>query len=154
MSKENAVKFLREYRSNAEAKKLLEQSPKPGSEEELISLIVEAAGKLGVRFTEKEAAEANRELLEEQKARTDALSSDLQALDDDEVSQVAGGGNKNESCSEDYMRVTSCWSENYCYGIVNRSPSGRKDVPCSFDYNCFNLLYEEKCEQNFFYVES
>ena len=154
MAVEKVKEFLKEFSNNKDAQELLKQFPAPKSQEEMLHLIVEMGEKLEIRFTEEEAKDAIRELEDELRARTDERSSDLEALDDEEMSEVAGGGKTNSSCSEDYMRTTSCWSDYFCYGIFATAPMGRKDVPCALNYNCFNAWYAEKCEQNYFYDRS
>ena len=54
MAVDKAKQFLKEYRSNEEAVKILEQAPQPKSEDEAIARLVETAGKLGTRNTEEE----------------------------------------------------------------------------------------------------
>ena len=152
MSKKNAKEFLKGYRNNQEAMKMMAQAPKPASEDEQIALIVETAGKLGIQFTREEMADAVREFEEEQRTRTDTLSSDLETIDDEELKQVAGGdnGRTNEECSEHYVRDTSCYYDYYCYYGYHRSPEGRTDVPCAYDYNCLVFNEFTLCERNFF----
>ncbi len=154
MAKETAKKFLLEYAADPEAMKLLNEYPQPESPEDGAKILSEIAGKLGIAFTAEEMAEAIEEAEAARKARTDAAAEDLTVLPDDELGEVAGGGNKNSSCSEDYMRTNSCWSDFYCYGIYHGAPDDRRDVPCKFDYNCFNAYYAESCEQNYFYQRS
>ena len=91
MSKEKAKQFLKEYRDNEEAMKILKQFPEPKTDEEAISCFVEAAGKIGLQITEEEMAEAARELKEERKAKTDASIDDMRTLDIGDLEDVAGG---------------------------------------------------------------
>ena len=154
MSKEIARKFLMEYAANPEAMKLLNEYPQPETPEDGARILSEIAGKLGIAFTAEEMAEAIEEAEAARKARTDAAAEDLTVLPDDDLGEVAGGGKKNSSCSEDYMRTNSCWSDYFCYGIFATAPMGRKDVPCALNYNCFSAWYAESCEQNYFYERS
>ncbi|MBR4744952.1 MAG: hypothetical protein IK082_12320 [Oscillospiraceae bacterium] len=154
MSKEIAKKFLMEYAANPEAMKLLNEYPQPETLGDGAKILSEIAGKLGIAFTAEEMAEAIGEAEAARKARTDAAAGDLAALPDDELGEIAGGGKTNSSCSENYMRTNSCWSDYYCYGIYHGAPDDRRDVPCAFDYNCFDFYYAESCEQNYFYQRS
>ena len=154
MAKETAKKFLLEYAANPEAMKLLNEYPQPETLGDGAKILSEIAGKLGIAFTAEEMAEAIMEAEAARKARTDAAAEDLTALPDDDLGEVAGGGKTNSSCSENYMRTNSCWSDFYCYGIYHGAPDDRRDVPCKFDYNCFNHYYAESCEQNYFYEVS
>ena len=122
MSVDKAKQFLKEYRSNEEAVKILEQAPQPKSEDEAIARLVETAGKLGTRITEEDMAKAVRELKEELKAKTDAAADDLQAMDDDDLEEAAGGfyyyiaGRKRNynTCFEDYKAGETCAFEDAC----------------------------------------
>ena len=156
MSKETAKKFLTEYAANPEAKKLLNEYPQPETPEDGARILSEIAGKLGIAFTPEEMTEAIGEAEAARKARTDAAAGDLAALPDDELGEVAGGdnGNKNEECSENYVRDTSCYKDYYCYGFYHTSPEGRKDVPCRINYNCLLLSFKETCEHNFYSSDS
>lgn len=91
MSMEKAKQFLKGYRDNEEAMKILKQFPEPKTDEEAISCFVEAAGKIGLQITEEEMAEAARELKEERKTKTDASIDDMRTLDVDDLEDVAGG---------------------------------------------------------------
>ena len=91
MSKEKAKQFVKEYRDNEEAVKIMKQFPEPKTDEEAISCFVEVAGKIGLQITEEEMAEAARELKEERKTKTDASTHDIKELDIDDLEDVAGG---------------------------------------------------------------
>jgi hypothetical protein len=152
MSKEIAKKFLMEYAANPEAMKLLNEYPQPETLGDGAGMLAEIAGKLGIAFTAEEMAEAIMEAEAARKARTDAAAEDLTALEDDDLGEVAGGDDekKKSSCSENYMRSNTCWFDYFCYAAFASPPLGRKDVPCSFHYNCFGIYYSEKnCEQNY-----
>ena len=47
MSKENAIKFLRELNTNEKAKALMDGREKPDNTEELVKIYVETAAQLG-----------------------------------------------------------------------------------------------------------
>lgn len=123
MSKETAIQFLKNYRNDEEAMKLLAQYPQPQSAEEAIPQLLETAGKLGIQITEEELAEAIQELKDEQKAKTDAATEDMQALDDSDLDDVAGGklhyydwdGVRQNRCHTDFTDENckindACWS--------------------------------------------
>ena len=131
MSKENAKEFLKEYRNNEEAMKILAQFPQPKSPDEAIAQLIETAGKLGIRITEEDMAKAGQELKEELKAKTDAAADDLQALDDDDLAETAGGvyyfadpkngaRKKEYDCFKDFTDTSctfadACWAFTICY---------------------------------------
>ena len=80
MSKENAIKFLRELNTNEKAKALMEGREKPDNTEELVKVYVETAAQLG----ESISAEDFRAAIEEMEA-------DMSELEDDNLDDVAGG---------------------------------------------------------------
>ena len=125
MSVEKAKEFLKEYRNNEEAVKFLEQLPEPKSPEELIAQLIETAGKLGTTITEDDMVKAVQELTDELKAKTDAVTDDLQAMDDDDLDEAAGGGGgfyyyvggrkrNYNTCYEDYKAGETCFLEDAC----------------------------------------
>ena len=125
MSVEKAKQFLKEYRNNKEAMKIMKQFSEPKSSDEAIAQFVETAGKLGTRITAEDMAKAVRELKEELKAKTDAAADDLQAMDDDSLEEVAGGayyyvsngesGRKRKyNCYEDYKEGETCALTDAC----------------------------------------
>ncbi len=124
MSVEKAKEFLKEYRNNEEAVKIMKQFSEPKSSDEAIAQFVETAGKLGTRITAEDMAKAIRELTEEMKAKTDAVTDDLQAMDDDDLDEAAGGGGfyyyvggrkrTYNTCYEDYKAGETCFLEDAC----------------------------------------
>ena len=124
MSVEKAKQFLKEYRNNKEAVKIMKQFSEPKSSDEAIAQFVETAGKLGTRITKEDMAKAIRELTEEMKAKTDAAADDLQAMDDDDLEEAAGGGGfyyyvggrkrNYNTCYEDYKAGETCAFEEAC----------------------------------------
>ena len=146
MSKENAIKFLKEYRDNEEAVKILKQYPEPKTLDEAITQVFETAGKLGIQITKEEMMEALQELKEERKAKTDAATNDLQSLDDDDLEDVAGGvyyynsnnfNKRSEGCYEDFTD-TECFNNDACkYDMI-------------MYYDCPDLYYKEGDEYGCF----
>ena len=92
MSKESAIKFLRELRTNEKAKELFEGMEKPTSPDEAIAAYAQVAEKLGYGITVEDIREAIAQEEARRKARNDKVVSDIAELDDDEVEDVAGGG--------------------------------------------------------------
>ena len=124
MSVEKAKQFLKEYRNNKEAVKIMKQFSEPKSSDEAIAQFVETAGKLGTQITKEDMAKAIRELMEEMKAKTDAVADDLQAMDDDDLEEAAGGGGfyyyvggrkrNYNTCFEEYKAGETCAFEDAC----------------------------------------
>ena len=144
MSKESAVQFLREYRSNEEARK---KYPIPKNPDEAIAKLVEISGEQGIQITAEEMAEAVLELQEELKGRTDTAVNDMEALEDDDLEDVAGGEHGNASkvydtCVIDYTD-TSCWDSDACaaavyyyYDCSGEYFENGEEYDCSFSLYC------------------
>ena len=92
MSKESAIKFLRELKTNEKAKELLQGMERPKSKEDAIKAYAEVAKELGEDISPEDFAEALEEIEAEIHQRTEAVSSDMQELEDDDLGDVAGGG--------------------------------------------------------------
>lgn len=154
MSVEKAKEFLRECRRNEEAVRILEQLPRPKSQDEAIAQLVEAAGRIGIQITAEDVAEAVRELEQELRARTDAAADGLQAIDDDSLEEAAGGiyyfttTDSNDvaerkrvfKCFKDFTD-TSCLNEDACKYVSIRY------------YDCDKVYYEKGEEYDCYYAE-
>ena len=92
MSKESAIKFLRELRTNEKAKELLQGMERPKNRDDAIKAYAEVAKELGEDISPEDFAEALEEIEAEIHQRTEAVSSDMQELEDDDLGDVAGGG--------------------------------------------------------------
>ena len=91
MSKESAIKFLRELKTNEKAKDLLQGREKPKSKEDAIKAYAEVAKELGEDISPEDITQALEEIEAEIHQRTEAVSSDMQELKDDDLGDVAGG---------------------------------------------------------------
>ena len=93
MSKETAIKFLRELKTNEEAKELLQGRERPKTKEDAIKAYAEVAKELGEDISPEDFAEALKEIEAEIHQKTEAVSADMVELKDDDLENVAGGGN-------------------------------------------------------------
>ena len=91
MSKESAIKFLRELKTNEKAKELLQGREKPKSKEDAIKAYAEVAKELGEDISPEDFAQALEEIEAEIHQKTKALSADMEELKDDDLENVAGG---------------------------------------------------------------
>jgi predicted ribosomally synthesized peptide with nif11-like leader len=99
---ENAKKFFEEVVKTEEAKVLLAAVEAPKTEEDRIEAYIVIAKKLGVELT-----------TEEINAYFDSIyQPPSEELDDEELSQLAGGRNAN--CSSSYMQKENCWFSDAC----------------------------------------
>lgn len=130
MSKESALRFLEQAKTDRELVETVRAALVGGS---AASFAVAAAG-LGFSFTDEELQEASAEL---HQAELDRLGG--AKLDDEELEQVAGGGN-NYRCKDSFMYGENCWADDQCdrvfhfYKIMD---------DCDYTYNtreaCINL---------------
>ena len=106
MSKENAVRFLKEMVTNEQAKKLL-QAKAPKNAEESLKAYVEIAAELGQEISEEDFAAAREELEAEISRKSQNASEEMMELDEDDLENVAGGtrGHPLEWCGSDFFCV-------------------------------------------------
>ena len=104
MSRESAVRFLKEMVTNEQAKKLL-QAKAPKNAEESLKAYVEIAAELGQEISEEDFAAAREELEAEISRKSQNASEEMMELDDDDVEDVAGGtrGHPREWCMSDFF---------------------------------------------------
>ena len=91
MSKESAIKFLRELKTNEKAKELLQGRKRPKTKEDAIKAYAEVAKELDEDISPEDFAEALEEIEAEIHQKTKAVSADMQELKDDDLENVAGG---------------------------------------------------------------
>ena len=122
---ENAKKFFEEIVKTEEAKALFAAIEAPETEEARIAAYVEIAAKLGVQLDADEIC-----------AYLKSVDPDSSAeLDDEELSQLVGGG-ENAQCSSTYQHKENCWWSDGC-DRVNNSYDG---------YLCSDQNYGQKRE--------
>ena len=120
MSKESALQFLNTLGTNERAKELLNNRKKPENFEEQAKIYSETADELGEQITPEDFMQATQELEALIKKKTEAAASDLVALEDDQVEDIAGGFyyyqdqyTKVYKCRYDFVD-TDCWWEDAC----------------------------------------
>ena len=119
MSKESALQFLNTLGKNERVLELLKAKKKPESIEEQAKIYSETAAELGEQIAPEDFIQMTKELEERIKQKTEAAASDLVALEDDQVEDIAGGvyhyeeGVKVSGCRYDFVD-TDCWWEDAC----------------------------------------
>ena len=118
MSKESAIKFLRELKTNEKAKELLQGRERPKTKEDAIKAYAEVAKELGEDISAEDIAQALEEIEAEIHQKTEAVSSDMVELEDDDVENVAGG---TIECGEPMQRLINrfCWENDVCSIYIN-----------------------------------
>ena len=91
MSKESAIKFLRELKTNEKAKELLQGMEKPKNKDDAIKAYAEVAKELGEDISPEDITQALKEIEAEIHQKTKAVSADMVELEDDDLEDVAGG---------------------------------------------------------------
>ena len=91
MSVEKAKEFLLSLQEKAPDEAFIEKWKSAESEDERMQLYVELAGSMGYDLPVTEIKEALTGLDDEHKAKTLAAKKEMEALEDDELEQVAGG---------------------------------------------------------------
>ena len=86
MSKESAIKFLRELKTNEKAKELLQGRERPKNKEDAIKAYAEVAKELGEDISPEDITQALKEIEAEIHQKTKVVSADMVELED-----VAGG---------------------------------------------------------------
>ena len=101
MSKESAIRFLKELRTNEKARELLQGLKIPESKEDKIKVCAKIAHDLGEDISFEDLAEALKEIEAGICQKAEAASAQMVKLEDDDVENVAGG--------EGW-----CWSDYWC----------------------------------------
>ena len=127
MSKESALKFLNTLGKNERVLELLKAKKKPESIEEKAKIFSEIAAELGEQITPEDFKLAVEEVEEQIRKKAEAAVSEIVALEDDQVEDVAGGYYYvvddctvfsdyriiENQCANDFVD-TSCWWNDAC----------------------------------------
>ena len=118
MSKESAIKFLRELKINEKAKELLQGRERPKNRDDAIKAYAEVAKELGEDISAEDITQALKEIEAEIHHKTEAVSADMVELEDDDVENVAGG---TIECGEPMQRLINrfCWDNDVCSIYIN-----------------------------------
>lgn len=118
MSKESAIRFLKELRTNEKARELLQGLKIPESKEDKIKVCAKIAADLGEDISFEDLAEALEEIEAGICQKAEAASAQMVKLEDDDVENVAGG--------EGW-----CWSDYWCV-MFDESPCiGSPETNCT-----------------------
>lgn len=95
MSKESATQFLEKILESKQVNEILKNTEKPKNKEEKAKLLAKIAAEMNEDISVEEFDEALAEIEEKKRQRTDSIASEMQALDDAELEDVAGGSKSN-----------------------------------------------------------
>ena len=122
MSKETAIKFLRELRTNEKAKELLQGMEKPKNKDDAIKAYAEVAKELGEDISAEDITQALKEIEAEIHQKTEAVSANMIDLEDDDLEDVAGGTTPLPSsggCGLTQKILDMCWKNDVCSVGIN-----------------------------------
>ena len=91
MSAEKTLELLKKLKEDPKAKELLDGLKNTASADDVISCYAQIAAKLGYDITAEEIREVVNQEEARRKSETEKATSDIQALNDDEVENVVGG---------------------------------------------------------------
>ena len=119
MTNEKTLEILKEMKADPKAKELFESMEKPNSLDEAISAYAQIAEKLGYGITAEDIRETIKQEEASRKAKTDKVVSDMEALEDDDVENVAGGIHPLSGCGLVQAVVDICWENDVCSIHIN-----------------------------------
>lgn len=125
--------FFEKLNTDANAAELFKGKKTAEDPEEAVNTYLDAAKKLGFELTADEIKKYFVERERELKEKTNSTAKAVQALPDDELDKVAGGGDHDE-CEDTYMDRENCWIHDGCDLINTHYP----------DYEC-HLSYKGHC---------
>lgn len=91
MSAEKTLELLKKLKEDPKAKELLNGLKKPAPADDVITCYAQIAAKLGYAITAEEIREVVNQEEARRKSETEKISSDMEALNDDDVEDVVGG---------------------------------------------------------------
>ena len=143
MSAEKTLELLKKLKEDPKAKELLDGLKNTASADDVISCYAQIAAKLGYDITAEEIREVVNQEEARRKAQTEKIASDMKALNDDDVEEVAGGGSKYkiqgkiyEGCA--YTQDGLCVMNDACFNldIVYACDKDWSDPNCDMAYVC------------------
>ena len=125
MNSGNAKKFLEECLHNDTARQMVKNAPKPETPEEQMAVYLNIAKTLGYKITPEELSQAVGERKQEVKAKNDAVVSQVQELDLEDLDDVAGGYYIfKDVCSSTFNTcedgMDDCWFDDRCDYVLNK----------------------------------
>ena len=126
MSKESAIKFLRELKTNEKAKELLQGRERPKNKEDAIKAYAEVAKELGEDISAEDIAQALEEIEAEIHQKTEAVSVDKVEVNNGDVEVVACGKDHPE-CENTVDYSDWCGLNDWCVNFDNQ-------YECEYDW--------------------
>ena len=108
MSEEKAVQLVNKLLENKSVLQILDTKKSPKDKDELLKICTEIARESGEDISPEDIAEAFETIEKERRQRTDAVVADIEALDDADLENVAGGGGDERCWFKDKDPVIVC----------------------------------------------
>ena len=106
MSAEKTLELLKKLKEDPKAKELLDGLKNTAPADDVITCYAQIAAKLGYAITAEEIREVVNQEEARRKSETEKIASDMKALNDDDVEDVAGGTRGHP--------LEWCWSDFFC----------------------------------------
>ncbi|MBR5337170.1 MAG: hypothetical protein IK152_04235 [Lachnospiraceae bacterium] len=143
MDRKAIKEVLDKLANDPKAQELLKSydKPEPGKE---AAVYAEVASKLGYDISDADITGYIDKSTEAMKKRSEANMDKIEALPDEDLGQVAGGGEKHSNCSYSYLDKENCWAHDGCDLVWNHY----SDYIChlsDWNYACHKSETEKKC---------
>ena len=122
MSAEKTLELLKKLKEDPKAKELLDGLKNTAPADDVITCYAQIAAKLGYAITAEEIREVVNQEEARRKSETEKIASDMKALNDDDVENVAGGGGG------------WCWSDYWCVVFWESPCIGSSEAEDCFKY--------------------
>ena len=120
MSAEKTLELLKKLKEDPKAKELLNGLKKPVSADDVITCYAQIAAKLGYDITAEEIREVVNQEEARRKSETEKIASDMKALNDDDVEDVAGGASRYLS-NDEWHNGCRYSQDGYCSVVQRRN---------------------------------
>lgn len=141
MDKSTIAEILEKIRGDEEAQKFLKENGPAETLEETAELWSSAAAGMGYEIDAKEIREYMNDAESSLKQKAKENGEMIEALSDEELEQVAGGGD-HPDCKSSFKDRENCWFNDAC-DVINKKYSdykchyNLKDVACGKYQSCY-----------------
>jgi hypothetical protein len=125
-----AKEFFEKLGTDNKAKELFKGKAEPKTGEELVEAYLDAAKQLGYDLTSEDIVAYIKEKQEKVQSGTDSAAKAVQALPDDALDSVAGGGDHTE-CNDTFRDKENCWATDGCDYVFTHYD----EYVCNRNYN-------------------
>ena len=151
MKTETIRAFQEALKDNPTAEEMIRNTPEPENMEGRCRLYAKIAEQLGFDLTGKDLAEYAEEMQRRRSERTEAEAEKIEQLPEDELDEVAGGGD-HPQCKDTFRDQENCWYNDGCDVVYHRYDN----YECHYDFQCSNYqnwacgkTYYERCRTGY-----